>query len=94
MLSTLRNQHFVVTREGQGCPLPPDPTREHQGSRLQGAHGHAVQTADTSTTRGGGGWAWGWGTARWHPAVWSRMGSWTQQGMGSPGWEGSGGDTH
>lgn len=26
MLGTLQNQHFVVTWEGQGCPLPPNPT--------------------------------------------------------------------
>lgn len=31
---------------------PPGPTREHQGSRPRGDHGHAVQTADTSTARG------------------------------------------
>lgn len=35
----------------------------------------------------------GVGTARWHPAVWSRMGSWTA-GQGEPRVGGKWGDTH
>lgn len=71
---------------------PPGPTREHQGSRPRGAHGHAVQTADTSTARGGGGWAWGWGSACWHPAGRGRVG-WGTAGHGEPRVGGEGG-TH
>lgn len=97
MLGALRNQHFVVTRGGQGCLTaccPPGPTREHQSSRPRGAHGHAVQTADTSTARGAEG-GHGGGEV---PAGTQRDGAgWGggKQGVGSSGWEGRvGGGTH
>lgn len=41
MLGTLQNQHFVVTRGGQGCPLPARPcTRAVTSSPTSGCSVH------------------------------------------------------
>lgn len=70
---------------------PPGPTREHQGSRPRGDHGHAVQTADTSTARGQR-VGMGWGSTCWHPAGRGRVG-WGTVGHREPRVGGEGRDT-